>query len=365
MTEEETVKLLQDLVRRQTDSGDHAAQEALQGFVAELVVASARDIRVRRSEPGNYPWTLLIAGKGDGPVLLFACHVDTVPVGDAARWSQAPFAGQVTDGRLHGRGSTDMKGGLAAAVAALLEADRLGRNVGLLMTADEEIGSLGAPDAAAGLAGLDLGAVIIPEATENRIVLGHRGALWLRVTADGLAAHGSTPERGVNAALKLADVLVRAGKELPLGGDGFLGLETWNLGTLASGTAPNIVPDAAEAVIDMRVTGDGTKLLEWWRNQLEVKEVEVLLSLPALSSTIAGIEAFDAAPVDFGPAPYFTDGSVLSQFVPGVPVVIWGPGSPTQMHAVDESMELCALEEACQLFREVVARWSQTILSPQ
>ncbi|MDN3903333.1 M20/M25/M40 family metallo-hydrolase [Arthrobacter sp. YD2] len=358
MTEEQTVQLLQDLVRRQTDSGDHAAQEALQGFVADLVAASARNVRVRRSGPGEYPWTLLTAGAGDGPVLLFACHVDTVPVGEPARWSQAPFAARIADGRLYGRGSTDMKGGLAAAVAALLEADRLGRNVGLLMTADEEIGSLGAPDAAAGLAGLDLGAVIIPEATQNRIVLGHRGALWLRVTAEGLAAHGSTPERGVNAALKLADVLVRAGKELPLGADGFLGPETWNLGTFSSGTAPNIVPDAAEAVIDMRIAGEGTTLLQWWQSQPEISGVDVLLALPALRSSVDGIEALAAVEVDSSPAPYFTDGAVLAQAAPGVPVLVWGPGSPAQMHAVDEFLELTALEDASRMFRALVGRWS-------
>lgn len=357
MTEEETVQFLQDLVRRQTDSGDHAAQEALQGFVAESVVASAPNIRVRRNGVGEYPWTLLTTGAGGGPVLLFACHVDTVPVGEPGRWSQAPFAGRITDGRLYGRGSTDMKGGLAAAVAALLEADRLGRNVGLLMTADEEIGSLGAPDAAAGLAGVDLGAVIIPEATENRIVLGHRGALWLRVTADGLAAHGSTPERGENAALKLAEVLLRAAKELPLRSDGFLGPETWNLGTFSSGTAANIVPDAAEAVIDMRVAGEGSALLDWWRSQPEVSGVDVLLALPALRSSVDGIEALETVDVDSGPAPYFTDGAVLAQTAPGVPVLVWGPGSPAQMHAVDEFLDLTALDEASRMFRDLVGRW--------
>jgi succinyl-diaminopimelate desuccinylase len=69
-----------------------------------------------------------------------------------------------------------MKGGIAVAAAALAMASDLNKHVGLLLTADEEVGSLGAPDAADGFAGLDVGAVIIPKATDNKIVLGHRGA---------------------------------------------------------------------------------------------------------------------------------------------------------------------------------------------
>lgn len=358
MTVEQTARLLQELVRRQTDSGDHAAQEELQAYVAEHVARMVPQIQIRRSPSGQYPWTLMTVGRGDGPVLLFACHVDTVPIGDPAVWKEPPFSGRISHGRVYGRGSTDMKGGLAAAVSALLEAGRLGRNVGLLLMSDEEIGSLGAPDAATGLDGLNVGAMIIPEATENKIVLGHRGALWLRVRAQGLAAHGSTPERGVNAALKLAEALVRAGQELPLANDEYLGRETWNLGGISAGTVPNIVPETAEAVIDMRVTGDGAELLDWWRNQPEVAGVEVLLSLPALRSSIAGFDAVASIEVDGNPAPYFTDGAVLSQIAPGVPILIWGPGSPAQMHSVNEFLDLSALDEACRLFRTVVDRWS-------
>ena len=357
MTEEETVRLLQELIRKQSGSGDLDAQRALQAFVADQVAALAPRVRISRGAETQYPWTLMSTGPGAGPVLLFACHVDTVPVGDPDRWAHPPFGGLLSEGRVHGRGATDMKGGLAAAVAALVEADRLNRNVGLLLTSDEEVGSLGAPDAVAGLAGLNLGAVIIPEATENRIVLGHRGALWLRIRAEGVAAHGSTPERGVNAALKLAAVLLRARAELPLAGDAFLGRESWNPGLLAAGTAPNIVPDTAEAVIDMRVTGDGEDLLAWWRRQPEVAEVLGVLSLPALRSSISGIDAFAPVEVAPGPAPYFTDGSVLSQAAPGSPVVIWGPGSPAQMHAVDEYLDLPALAEARRMFLAVVERW--------
>ena len=175
-----------------------------------------------------------------------------------------------------------MKGGIATAAAALLEASATGRNVGLLLTADEEVGSLGAPGAASSLAGIQVGAVIIPEATDNAVVLGHRGALWLQLVSVGLAAHGSTPERGINAALKIGRALARAGDELPVAHDPMLGSESWNLGILNSGTAANIVPERAEAVIDMRTVSDGSALRAWWESQPEIDEVGSLLSLPPL-----------------------------------------------------------------------------------
>ena len=119
--------------------------------------------------------------------------------GDTARWTHHPLSGEVVSQRIIGRGASDMKGGLAAAVTALLNTVRGDVSCGLLLTADEEIGCAGARAAAGALSALPVGAVIIPESTANDVLLAHRGALWLRLTARGLAAHGGTPERGRNA----------------------------------------------------------------------------------------------------------------------------------------------------------------------
>lgn len=220
--------------------------------------------------------------EGHRTYLGFACHVDTVPVGNAADWNHPPFSPVTSNGFVYGRGTVDMKGGLVAAASALLHAANLRKPVALLLTSDEEILSLGAPDATKPLMTLGVGAVIIPEATENEILTGHRGALWLEAGASGRAAHGSTPERGENAALKLLSVLERARTQLPLRADGRLGLETWNLGMLCSGTAPNIVPSAATATIDMRTVDTGDHLLTWWQAQAELASADVILRLPAL-----------------------------------------------------------------------------------
>ncbi len=352
------VDLVRELVRRPTVSGDPRPQRDLIGVVGEVLRAQAPHLQRVDGDDADHPWTLLTTPTDPArPRLLFACHVDTVPAADAGQWQRDPFGADAEDGRVWGRGGSDMKAGLVAAVAAVAGADP-DTPVGLLLTSDEEIGSHGAAVAAAALAGTPTGAVVVPEATGNEVVLGHRGALWLAVRAAGRAAHGSTPHLGHNAVLDLVAVLARAGVELPLATEPFLGTETWNPGVIAGGTVPNVVPDAAEVVVDMRTVGDGAALQAWWRAQPEVAEVEVRVDLPPLRTGAedAWVRGLPAT-VRAEPATYFTDGSVLGPLAAGAPVVVWGPGTPAVMHARDEYVEVAELEQAVRVFGEVVSRW--------
>jgi succinyl-diaminopimelate desuccinylase len=328
------------------------------GLLTEVLRERAPHLDVRAGGDPDQPWALLRTPTDPGrPQLLMACHVDTVPVPDPGLWQRAPFGGDVEDGRVWGRGSSDMKAGLVAAAVALAATDPE-RPVALLLTSDEEIGSKGAAAAAAAVAEQSVGAVVVPEATGNKVVLGHKGALWLTVRTAGLAAHGSTPDRGRNAILELVGVLARARGALPLGSDPYLGTETWNCGLIAGGTVPNVVPDRAEAVIDMRTVADGAQLLSWWRDQPEVADVEIRVDLPPVA-TPADDPWVATLPVPVLPAPatYFTDASVLGQVVGGAPIVVWGPGTPAAMHAVDEYAELAEVEEAATLLTDVAGRW--------
>jgi succinyl-diaminopimelate desuccinylase len=354
----DVVELVRELVRVPTVSGDAAAQRGVLGTVTDVLTAAAPHLQVQRGTDRDQPWTLLTSPTDPGkPRLLIACHVDTVPAAEPGRWQRDPFGGDLDEGRVWGRGGSDMKAGVVAAVAALAAADPR-TPVALLLTSDEETGSRGAAAAAAAVAELAVGAMVVPEATGNRVVLGHRGALWLAVRAAGVAAHGSTPERGHNALLDLVAVLGRAGAELPLGSEPFLGTETWNPGVLHSGTVPNVVPDRAEVVVDQRTVGDGARLLDWWRAQPEVSGVEVLVDLPPVRTPaddpwVAGLPA----PVEPSPATYFTDASVLGAVTGGSPIVVWGPGTPAVMHAVDEYVQVAEVEQAVAAFRDVLTRW--------
>ncbi len=362
----DTVRLASRLVQIPSPSGDWPGQlRIIDAALAEVEAAvPAGTLEIARSRPGEPPWALVTVARASGPALLFACHVDTVPVRSPETWSSPPHDGSVVEGRLHGRGAVDMKGGLAAAADALVHGARTGSPVALLLTSDEEIGCLGAAAAAPALGQGRFGAVIIPEATENTVVLGHRGAWWAAVTVTGTAAHGSTPHLGSNAALSLARLVARADEELPLRGPGPLGAETWNLGRVEGGQAANVVPDHARAVIDHRVCGPADALRAWWAEQPETAAVETLLDLPSLQTApddpwIARLPA----PVNDSPAPYYTDGAVLAAALPGAPVAIWGPGAARHMHGTDEVLDLAELEAAVELFTTAVDAWPSGSLS--
>ncbi|CCG05780.1 M20 family metallopeptidase [Blastococcus saxobsidens] len=352
------VALLRELVGRVTVSGDSGAQRDAMGMVTEVVREGAPHLEVTTGPDRHHPWTLLSTPTDPARSrLLLACHVDTVPAADPGSWQRDPFGADLDGGRVWGRGTSDMKAGVVAAAAALAAADPE-TPLALLLTSDEEIGSHGAAAAAAALAGHRVGAVVIPEATGNQVVLGHRGALWLAVRTAGRAAHGSTPERGHNAVLDLVALLARVQGALPLRTDPFLGSETWNPGVVAGGSVPNVVPDGAEVLVDMRTVGDGRQLLAWWRDQPEVSDVEVRVDLPPVRTAADDpwVSALPA-PVLADPATYFTDASVLAPAVAGAPIVVWGPGTPAVMHARDEYVELAELHRATALFAEVAARW--------
>jgi succinyl-diaminopimelate desuccinylase len=149
-------------------------------------------------------------GGGDGkPPLCFTGHVDTVPLGNAP-WSVDPFGGEIIDDKIYGRGASDMKCAVAAFVAAIGNMSKqLDGTSGavLVITAGEEIGCEGAFQLArAGVLGR-AGAIVVAEPTSNAALVGHKGALWLRLILKGVTAHGSMPHLGVNAAYKAARAL--------------------------------------------------------------------------------------------------------------------------------------------------------------
>ena len=147
-----------------------------------------------------------IGGSGGKLPLAFTGHVDVVPLG-ALPWSVEPFGGAIADGKIYGRGSSDMKSGVAAFVSAAVKAraqawryarrrpgDYRGRGAG--MHGGEFMRENGVLPQA--------GALIVGEPTANEVLAGHKGSFWVEATATGVTAHGSMPEKGVNAVYKAA-----------------------------------------------------------------------------------------------------------------------------------------------------------------
>ncbi|MBE0616463.1 MAG: M20/M25/M40 family metallo-hydrolase, partial [Proteobacteria bacterium] len=198
------VELTRDLIRFNTVNPPGNERPCAE-YLGGLLAASGFAVAYHEFAPNRTSLVARLGGTPGTPPLCLAGHLDTVPLG-AAPWSVDPFSGELRDGRVHGRGASDMKSGVAAVVRAALElAPRLPGSPGLLLAlvSGEETGCEGAYH----LAGLSevlgrAGALVVAEPTDNYPLVGHKGALWLRGTTRGVTAHGSMPERGVNAVYK-------------------------------------------------------------------------------------------------------------------------------------------------------------------
>lgn len=320
-----------------------------------------------------------LAGKGGKKKkakrpLCFTGHMDTVPLG-SQKWTVDPFKGEIRDGRLYGRGTSDMKAGVAAFVAAAIaerEAAEAGAGVTLVITAAEETGCEGALFLAAEKVLGEAGALVVAEPTSNRAMPGHKGALWLRATAAGVTAHGSMPEQGVNAAYKAARMLTKLehfGFVVPP--HPVMGAPTLNVGTVRSGLNVNSVPDRAEIGIDIRTVAGmshrdlRTRLEAYLAPDLETLEpivdLEAVWTDPEdawIASVVAAAKAATGEEYEPGAMTYFTDAAPLARAYGGVPTIILGPGEAAMAHQTDEYCAVDRITEATGIYQSLIREWA-------
>jgi len=322
--------------------------------------------------------TSLVAhiGLADGrPPLCFTGHIDIVPLG-SARWTRDPFAGETDGDRLYGRGSTDMKSGIAGFVVAALEAAKdLARGPGLVIviTAGEEIGCEGAKHLADhGLLGR-AGAIVVAEPTANYPYIGHKGLAWFEVETTGVTAHGSMPELGDNAIVKMAHVIDDLGAfRFPVQSHDVMGRPTLNVGTIHGGLNTNSVPDRATITVDTRtVPGvDHARLCDSLQALLAPRGARVrrIVDTASLYTEPANEwvqQVYEACTpyLDARPTPktitFSTDGADLKRgFGGGVPAVILGPGEPTLAHQTDEWCSIERIGQSVELFGTLMRSWN-------
>jgi len=352
-------------------------EEGIARYVADILTENGFNVRLPEFEQGRLH---LIAEKGlsagKAPIVLSG-HFDTVPLGNN-KWSHDPFAGEVSEGKIWGRGSSDMKGGVAAMVLAAVDACKPEAPEGgirLIFTAAEELGCIGVQQLMrtidnAGTAS----AVIVGEPTGNIPATGHKGAIYLNVVTSGKTAHSSMPHLGDNAIYKAATAILKARDfRFETEKDPLLGYPSINVGKMNGGLNINSVPDHAEFTIDIRSTSktDHNKTIKRIREELgEDALPEVLVDMtPVFTSEddpfvqlvyeICGIkkgtEGFPRS------LPYLTDGSVLQKVYGGIPTIILGPGEPEMAHKTDEFCYISKLEESYRIYREIILKWRKYI----
>jgi len=316
-----------------------------------------------------------IGGSETKPPLCFTGHLDTVPLG-LRPWTVDPFAAEISGDKLFGRGASDMKSGVAAFVTAAVDlAPALEDTPGLelVITAGEETGCAGAFDLAGKAGALGrAGAVVVAEPSSNRPWVGHKGALWLRGITAGVTAHGSMPDKGVNAVYRAARAIAKLEAfDFNVARHPVLGAPTLNVGTVQGGININSVPDRAEFQIDVRTIPDQdhNRLREQIEGYLgEEVEVETIMDVGGvwtdpgsawLQTVYAATEHAMGEAAAIEAAPYFTDASALTPAYGAPPTVILGPGEATMAHQTDEYCNLHRIEEAVEIYREITRNWCE------
>lgn len=304
-------------------------------------------------------------------------HVDVVPV-DGQAWSSDPFTLRSAGGNLYGRGSCDMKGFVASALAAVpaLQSRRLARPVHLFITYDEETDMGGARRLIDDLAasGRAPEFCIVGEPSLMLPILAHKGRLALRVIARGAAGHSSDPARGVNAIQAAAEAIAyiaaeqrRFAAEGPFV-DGFDPPHTTpHVGTFAGGTILNIIPERAEFVMEWRCVPGDDPVAEVERLRRHVAAhiepamravdpscgftFDLIDDIPGMAldadHALATLTKRLAGSNNTGKVSYGTEGGLYQRA--GIPTIVCGPGAIGQAHKADEFIAAAQLD-ACDAF---------------
>ncbi|MCE0498262.1 MAG: M20 family metallopeptidase [Methylacidiphilales bacterium] len=364
------VELLQDLVAipsvnpQGTPGTDRVGEQALAEYVADFLRALGAEATLEPVEPGRPNVVARFTPEQPKARLAFAPHLDTVSV---AGMTIPPFDPAIRDGKLFGRGSTDTKGPMAAALWAVSEwaqsPARARSRIEWIFLAlmGEEAGNDGAH--ALTKKGFSSDLTLVLEPTGLGVVTAHKGALWIEIATTGVACHGSTPDRGRNAIYAMRRVLEIIEEQIIPGlarePHLKLGPVTINAGTIAGGSKVNIVPDKCLIEIDCRVVPgvDADKFRRRLETTLQAAVPETVVRLQRYSppldtdETLPWVQRLGKAARGFTTAPWFSDASILGGA--NCTAVCIGPGSIAQAHTKDEHILLSDLEEGAGFFR----RW--------
>ena len=326
-------------------------------FVAGWLTDAGLEVEVEEVAPGRPNVVGRARGSGGGDTLLLNAHLDTV----GYEGMEAPLEPRVENGRLYGRGAYDMKGSLAAIMVAGAEAAQAGLRGDVLVAAvvDEEVFSIGA-EAAARRYPAD--AAVVAEPTELRLVVAHKGFVWMEIETKGRAAHGSRPDLGKDAIVGMGGVLTGLGAlaeallDNPL--HPLLGNGSVHASLISGGVELSTYPESCVLSLERRtVPGETIELVEgqvrkiadgaevrttFVREPFEVREDEPVVQ--AVLRHAGGPEVVGA--------PFWADSAVFA--AAGIPTVVFGPGGEGA-HAQVEWVDLAELER-CKDVYVAVAR---------
>lgn len=375
------VELLQALVRIPSPNppGD---TRAIAAFIVRTMAEGG--CHVASYAPDSKPEAVSVVvrvGKDD-PVIMLHAHIDTVPIAadEAQHWSVDPYAAEIRDGRVYGKGSVDDKAPLAAMMMVLLDASRRGNIHGslvLVAAAEEEVGGRLGTRWLADAGYLPVSDfTIVGEQTHNRVAAAHKGVMRATVRTTGRSVHATNPDRGVNAITAMARAVLAleayhqqlAARVHPL-----VGVPTCNVGVIQGGSTANAVPDSCVVYLDRRMIPGEDPAAVQKEMQAVIAEVDVapaqlsigdFLTSNWFQSTVNSPLAqtfldcvrtvldIDPQPIGYLPG---SDAKHLTGVTRGE-MIIFGPGSYEVAHAFNEYVDIDELEITHRILQDFVDR---------
>lgn len=365
----ELVSLAQEMVRIPSISGDEAK---IASFVARKMGMYGLEVSVDEVFPGRPNVYGTLPGKAGKPTLIYNGHMDVVPPGEG--WRDDAYSGTLRAGRVYGRGSADMKGGLAS----MMVAAKVLRDTGAVLKGNLVVSAVVAEEETGmGTRHMTRGAIrgdfaIVGEPTRLNVCIAHKGDVSYQITTIGKAAHASVAHEGLNAIYKMSKVIdslqklneqLEERKKHPL-----LGSATLSVGTIEGGTISAAVPAFCKIGVDRRLLpGENA---ETGKAELEsliislrredpdlIATVKTIVEVPGLETSRdsmivrglnrAVLEIVGREPEVKG-APYTSDGGILGQT--GTMTVIFGPGDITQAHQPDEWISVDEMVSAAKIY---------------
>ncbi|EHU6364855.1 ArgE/DapE family deacylase [Listeria monocytogenes] len=377
MERERKIQILKDIVNIDSTNG-HEEQVAnyLQKLFAEYGIESEKvQYDVDRAS------LVSEIGSNDGKVLAFSGHMDVVDAGDVSKWKFPPFEATEHEGKIYGRGATDMKSGLAAMVIAMIELheekQKLNGKIKLLATVGEEVGELGAEQLTQKGYADDLDGLIIGEPSGHRIVYAHKGSINYTVKSTGKNAHSSMPEFGVNAIdnlLLFYNEVEKFVKSIDATNE-ILGDFIHNVTVIDGGNQVNSIPEKAQLQGNIRSIPEMdnetvkqvlVKIINKLNKQENVK-LELIFDYdkqPVFSdknSDLVHIAKSVASDIVKEEIPLLgisgtTDAAEFTKAKKEFPVIIFGPGNETP-HQVNENVSIENYLEMVDVYKRIATEF--------
>jgi len=366
-------ELLKKLI--QAESTPQKGELAVAEVISAELNRSGIDCRIDTWDQTRANIIAQVKSGGHKGALLFACHLDVVGPGEV-KWEKPAFEAVESNGKIYGRGSADMKGGIAAAVTAIRQVVdsgiKLQGDIVFAAVAGEETDSCGAKRFISDSGWLpEFIGVVIPEPTDFAIVTAHRGMLWLKLITKGKAAHGSTPQLGVNAIASMRSVLDELENyEIPVEPHKLLGKCSMSVNTITGGKTLNVVPDKCSIGIDIRT-------LPKQNHQDIITDLENIFANlksrnPQFDAEVCVMRQVQPLETDCGcdfvrdfcsaigtnetmAAGFTTDGPHFASL--GASVVIFGPGKGQLCHKPNEYIEIIDVGKAVEYYKNIILKF--------